>query len=204
MSAFAEPENLTLLKNKVKQYHDSGEYDKELAQVLANADTYIVNKAQKNLSSKHPQKLAIVLDIDETSLSNYNHMISRDFSGTREDFHRDVMQADAQVIQPTLKLYNHALKNKISVFFITGRRLSERNATKNNLHKAGYFHWKGLYLRPDNYDHQSMIPFKSRIRQLITDKGYKIIATIGDQNSDLEGGFALKKIKLPNPYYFLP
>jgi len=31
-----------------------------------------------------------------------------------------------------------------------------------------------------------------------------IIANIGDQDSDLDGGFAERHFKVPNPFYFIP
>jgi len=36
------------------------------------------------------------------------------------------------------------------------------------------------------------------------DQGYTIIVNIGDQMSDLDGGFAERTYKLPNPFYFIP
>jgi len=35
-------------------------------------------------------------------------------------------------------------------------------------------------------------------------QGYDILLTIGDQYSDLKGGYADKGFKLPNPMYYLP
>ncbi|HEX3434983.1 MAG TPA: HAD family acid phosphatase [Solirubrobacteraceae bacterium] len=34
--------------------------------------------------------------------------------------------------------------------------------------------------------------------------GYRIIVNVGDQQSDLDGGFAQRAFKLPNPFYFIP
>ena len=34
--------------------------------------------------------------------------------------------------------------------------------------------------------------------------GYDIVANFGDQFSDLNGGFADKTFKMPNPNYFMP
>jgi hypothetical protein len=34
--------------------------------------------------------------------------------------------------------------------------------------------------------------------------GYTIIANMGDQFSDLEGGFSERTYKLPNPFYYIP
>ena len=38
----------------------------------------------------------------------------------------------------------------------------------------------------------------------VAEQGYTIILSMGDQNSDLLGGYAEKTFKLPNPVYFLP
>jgi acid phosphatase len=201
---FAEPANLTLVKNEIKNYHDSGLYQKELAQVIHQAQQFIVHQAISNQKHKSPQKLAIVLDIDETSLSNYPYMIKRDFTGTKKQYHQDIMAANAPAIKATLALYKDAIHHGVKVFFVTGRHQSERQATEKNLRKAGYTQWAGLYLRPNHYPHKSIIPFKSHTRKLISEQGYTIVATIGDQYSDLKGGYAEKGFKLPNPYYYLP
>jgi predicted secreted acid phosphatase len=48
------------------------------------------------------------------------------------------------------------------------------------------------------------IQYKSGTRAYIESKGYDIVANFGDQFSDLEGGFANKTFKMPNPNYYLP
>ncbi|MFJ1268962.1 HAD family acid phosphatase [Legionella lytica] len=203
-TTYAEPPNLTWVKNELKQYHDSGRYENDLAQVVAKAQHFINQQARMNAKRQNPKKLAIILDIDETSLSNYKYMIKRDFTGTKAQFHQEVMAASSPAIKPTLSLYNNAIQHGVNVFFITGRRQPETHATIKNLHRAGYHKWAGLYLRPSGYEQKSIIPFKSRTRELITQQGYTIIATIGDQYSDIKGGYAEKGYKLPNPYYYLP
>ncbi len=201
---FADPPNLSLVKNELKNYYNSGCYQKELTQVIQKAQRYIDQQAEINLKGKPQKKLALVLDIDETSLSNYKSMIGRDFGGNRKEYHKDVMAADAPAIKPMLALYQDARKHGITIFFVTGRHESERKATEKNLQKAGYSGWSGLYLRPINYTSKSIIPFKSHTRKMITEKGYTIVASIGDQYSDLKGGYAQKVFKLPNPFYYLP
>jgi predicted secreted acid phosphatase len=201
---YAEPASLTQLKNEVQSYHDSGSYEKEIAAIVANAKQYINERAQKNSLSKHPKKLAIVLDIDETSISNYHHMVKRQFIATHEQLHRENLEASSPVLKPMLSLYHDALKHDVTVFFITGRKESERYATAKNLKAAGFHTWAGLYLKPENYNKPSVVPFKSGARKTIENKGYTIIANLGDQQSDLNGGYAEKSYKLPNPYYYLP
>jgi predicted secreted acid phosphatase len=48
------------------------------------------------------------------------------------------------------------------------------------------------------------IQYKSGTRAYIESQGYDVVADIGDQFSDLEGGFADKTFKMPNPNYYLP
>src|SRR6266480_1651606 len=48
------------------------------------------------------------------------------------------------------------------------------------------------------------IQYKSGTRAYIESQGYDIVADMGDQFSDLEGVFANKTFKMPNPNYYLP
>ena len=203
-NSFAEPPNLDLLRQQVIVYHDSGAYQRELSQVIGHADNYIVKKAESNAHSAHPLKLAVVLDIDETSLSNYDKMRARGFATDLKCIHRDILRAIDPAITPTLKLYQDAQKHKVAVFFITGRKESERQATYSNLQRVGYHDWSGIYFKPKHYHAHSAAVFKTNARAAITKQGYTIIASIGDQQSDLTGGYALKTFKLPNPYYYIP
>lgn len=200
----AEPSNLSLLTNEIKAYHDSGLYEQELAKTALLAQNYILQQAELNARDKKAKKLAIILDIDETSLSNYEKMVKRHFIANHNQLHQEMNAADAPAILPMLSLYNKVRKEGVAIFFVTGRAEIELAATKTNLLRAGYKDWSGLYLRPNNYKEASIIPFKSQMRKSITEKGYTIVASIGDQDSDIKGGYLQKGFKLPNPYYFLP
>jgi len=50
---------------------------------------------------------------------------------------------------------------------------------------------------------RSGAPLQDRHRSQIEADGYTIIANIGDQASDLQGGHAEKTFKLPNPFYIV-
>jgi predicted secreted acid phosphatase len=99
-------------------------------------------------------------------------------------------------------LFNVARANGVDVFFIGGRRAVDRKTTIVNLNLAGYEGWKRLILRPQDDDDVIEI-FKTAERRKIETEGYTIIANVGDQLSDLAGGFAECGIKVPNPFYFV-
>lgn len=203
-TVYAEPANLSLLKQEIETYHDSGLYEKELAKAISQAQDYIIKEAKLNARQGNKKKLAIVLDIDETSLSNYQNMVKRHFSADLLQIHKEILAANAPAIAPMLLLYDNAQKHGVDIFFVTGRKISELSATRTNLLRAGFTNWKGLFLRPDDYNKASIVPFKTKARETISKQGYTIIASIGDQYSDIQGGFAQKGFKLPNPYYYLP
>jgi hypothetical protein len=50
----------------------------------------------------------------------------------------------------------------------------------------------------------SEVEYKAPARQKLVEQGYRILLNVGDQNSDLAGGFAERTFKLPNPFYFAP
>ena len=51
---------------------------------------------------------------------------------------------------------------------------------------------------------RSAVELKAAERKKLVDRGYTIIVNMGDQMSDLDGGFAERTYKLPNPFYFVP
>jgi acid phosphatase len=199
-----EPENLYKAKQAAIYYHDSGEYDYDLGLVAQQAKAYLEERIVQNSNLKQKRRLAVIFDIDETSLSNYQHMVDLNFGMIPELVIEDIENADDPAITSILKLYNFAKQQGVAVFFITGRTAKLRAVTEKNLKSVGYNDWDGLFLRPNNYDEKSIIPFKSSTRKEIRDKGYDIVVNIGDQYSDLAGGHAEMAFKLPNPYYYIP
>jgi hypothetical protein len=91
----------------------------------------------------------------------------------------------------------------VAVFFITGRPPELRDATERNLRQEGY-RPAGVILLPEGKTFESAADFKAPERRKLAEQGYTIIVNMGDQESDLRGGYAEKTFKLPNPVYFLP
>jgi predicted secreted acid phosphatase len=111
--------------------------------------------------------------------------------------------AQAEPIKPVLALARLARERGVAVFFLTGRPERLREPTERNLRSAGY-EWTGVLLKPDALTTRSAVEFKAPERKKLVDQGYTIIVNVGDQMSDLEGGFAERTYKLPNPFYFVP
>lgn len=189
-------------------YHAGG-YQEGLKAVDALAETWLTLRA--------PQvaKPALVLDIDETALSNWQIL-------ARDDLGRPIaggcdLALDAPCgwaawdmlgrdppIAPTLALFRRARGLGIAIFFITGRPDRQREATARNLAAAGYDGYAKLFMVPPGARFASAADFKAPIRAAIERDGFTIIANVGDQPSDLEGGHAERKFLLPDPFYRVP
>ena len=176
--------------DEIVAYHDSGEWRTDTARQVRRARKVL----SRHLDDRRP---AIVLDIDDTSLSNYACL-------KRVDFDRGAADCtDLPAIPQTLRLYRYARRHDVKVFFITGRREHAREDTVANLKAKGYKGWKGLRMRPDDQPLSRKDGWKARMRRNIERRGYRIVVNLGDQRSDLDGGHALRRVKLPNPMYVI-
>lgn len=191
-----EPRNLDNIKDELIKYHDSGEYMHDIDRVMKHALSYVQLRLDQQTNQN--KKMAVVLDIDETSLSNYPAMVKTSFGNpfAKDDGHEPV-------ILPTLQLYQFAKSHHIAVIFLTGRQESQRKLTESNLREAGYKDWDALILRNKQFSHLPAAVYKTAIRKQLEQEGYDIILNIGDQKSDLAGGYADKTFKLANPYYYI-
>ncbi|MBU0456169.1 MAG: HAD family acid phosphatase [Pseudomonadota bacterium] len=199
---FAQPpENLTTAKQAVTQYCESGEYNRDIQKTIKPAKRYLQSRI---LSNKTHKKLALVFDIDETSVSHYQDIKKNDYGQTyRYVFHTVLPDTHGEPITPVRSLYNFGKDHHVAVFLVTGRKEKLRYNTVKLLHNCGYTHWTKLIMEPNDYKNPSAIPFKSAMRQKLIQQGYDIVLNVGDQKSDLKGGFADRKVLIPNPFYLV-
>jgi predicted secreted acid phosphatase len=179
---------------EIIEYHDSGAWATDTSRVIRRARRQV----RRHSDDDRP---AIVLDIDDTSLSNYHCLKAVDFDRAGA---RCGEEGDLPAISQTRRLYRYARRRGVTVFFITGRRARLRSVTVRNLRAAGYTGRLRVRLRPNRQRAADRDGWKARTRRSIQRRGYTIVANVGDQHSDLDGGQALRRFKLPNPMYVIP
>ncbi len=194
-------------RRQVEEYIRSGRYERDAAKVVDSARAWLDKRV------KTAVKPAIVLDIDETALSNWPairiNSWTRIVNGPCDLEHGPCgirawqAMGQSKAIAPTLAFARHARQLGVAVFFITGRPARLLEATERNLKEEGY-DWTEVILEPDNEKFASVADFKGPQRRKIEEQGYTIILNLGDQESDLEGGYAERTFKLPNPVYYIP
>jgi predicted secreted acid phosphatase len=208
-AASMQPANVGDAKIAATVYRASGAYERDLAAVASAADAWLARRAPQ------VNRPALVLDIDDTALSNWEVIEADDF-GRVVDGPCDALPAGPcgwaawdmlgrdPAIGPTLSTFRRARALNVAVFFITGRPETQLAATEANLRAVGYDGYAAVHMVPEGAHYASAADFKAPQRAAIESAGYTIIANIGDQPSDLAGGYAEKIFLLPNPFYRIP
>jgi predicted secreted acid phosphatase len=159
-------------------------------------------KATKLLDAqlaKHPKKPTVVLDIDETTMSNWNCLDAADFD--LSGLATCVVQSTSVAFPGAKAFIRHARAKKVAIAFITGAPQAACALRQKNLIAQGIKKPFTLTCRPASDTSDSIVPYKSGARKALVKNGATIVLNVGDQQSDLSGGAARKSYKLPNPIY---
>ncbi|KUN78799.1 HAD family acid phosphatase [Streptomyces griseoruber] len=135
---------------------------------------------QRIAAARTGEKQAIVFDIDNTTLET--------------DFGFSYPQP---ANKPVLDVAKYAQDHGVSLFFVTARPGIIYSFTDYNLKYVGY-KVSGLYARGLLDLFKDVAAYKTAQRVDIENKGYTIIANIGNSATDLSGGHAEKTYKLPD------
>jgi predicted secreted acid phosphatase len=194
-----EPVNLSQRKEEIRAYITSGSYEQDVAAVAKRASSWIEQRAAKRGAG---ERLAVVLDLDETLLSNWPHISAQDFGYVPAIWAAWVEKGEAPAIEPVREVYRTARRLGVEVVFLTGRGEQDRPGTEKNLRAIGCADYAILLCKPDEGKETTAV-FKRAARMRLTAEGRVVVANIGDQESDLAGGYAEKTFKLPNPLYLI-
>ena len=180
-------------------------YSHDQYRSAALAQTCMDGELDRLAQSDPGARPALVLDVDETSISNYWYMLTQPNLSAHSMNPGQELGQDP-VIKPTLELFNHAKSRGVSVFFISHRPQDQQKVTRSNLKLAGYRGYRKLYLSPPNAPTHAG-EFKTQTRKAIQAEGYTLVANVGDQFSDLNTADGKPdspcSTKYPNPYYFI-
>lgn len=171
--ALGAPANAATSTAKV----DYATWQKDCQTVMDQALPYI---QQRVAAAASGEKQAIVFDIDNTTLET--------------DFGFSYPQL---ANRPVLNVAKYAQEHGVSLFFVTARPGIISVPTEYNLEYDGY-EVSGLYVRGFFDLFKDVAAYKTAQRVDIENKGYDIIANIGNSATDLSGGHADKTFKLPD------
>lgn len=186
--------NLRTSKDIVKNYYESGKFDEEMRDVIKDAKEKF-DKAEMKKNS------VVIFDVDETALNNYGLAKQMDFGYVYDLNKKWNEELKAPAIKETQDLYFYLLNKGFKTIFLTGRNSNEYDVTYKNLIQEGYSGFDTLITQSKEDQKLKAQEFKSKVRTELTNQGYEIIGTVGDQWTDLNGPYSGIQIKLPNYLY---
>lgn len=230
----ADIPNIDSVKSTIRTYYNAPSSGPDAGKANRSSSPYIteMNQIEQDILSQVPvtppiPNAAIVFDADDTTLWTYDMedgAMKFNFDPTLQNTW--VTQGLFPAVPGMVEVANTLASRGYHIYGITGRSASQEDATLANLSDVGYtpftadnFFTKfdSTHPKPDYLDcHTSVDPaddpakcttveYKAGTRDYIQQHfGDTIVLNIGDQFSDLQGGFALNSLKLPNPTYYLP
>tara|TARA_B100001094_G_C18165084_1_gene791548 strand:- start:1373 stop:1918 length:546 start_codon:yes stop_codon:yes gene_type:complete len=152
---------------------------------------YAKQVVKHELKKHKDQRNCAVFDIDETVIQSTCMICKEDLK-------------DPKIIKPMYNLVHLLFKNGVDIYFVTARSDTPgaRKYTVNQLKEFNLDVYKKLYMKGMKQPEDKDIGIiKKEARQDITENGYNIILSVGDQETDMEGGFFKESIKMPNSVY---
>ncbi len=231
--------NIDVLRIQIENYYgdpgktgvfgDNSYYAKEASSVAAAGSRWLAAYIH-SFGAKHhhwnSKKPAIVLDVDDTTLTTWNYEIASNWAYNPDTNGAFVLGQKFPATPGMVAMVKKAAAEGYAIFFITGRPSTQADATVGNLGNdgvgvdAGYpVDPANLFTKPDVAAYPgylktacagdpggkcTTIHYKAATRAYIESMGYDIVANFGDQYSDLTGGYADRTFKMPNPNYYLP
>lgn len=189
-----------LSTQQLVDYHRD-QYQEDLKEAIQPAYQYLALHPYRWVLFRKPP--AVVFDIDETLLSNWPELKQSHFHYQAQAWDTWVNEAKDQGIKASIKLYHELQDRGYVLILLTGRKVGQREATIDNLHRAGITGWQQLIMRQPEQESVGACRYKAMERTKIYHY-YRIVMNVGDQKSDFCGRHNGVVIKLPNPFYTIP
>ena len=139
-------------------------------------------------------KPLFIFDIDETLLTAKN--LKGRIKTPNDIFKLQYYPIFAGIPQ-MIELHNWIHQKGVDTILVTGRKISTQKSTIENLKKVGVDNYSKIYFKEGKGSSED---YKIRVRRNLVEDGYEIIANIGDQITDLTGGYAEHVFLLPSIY----
>ncbi len=138
-----KPVNLSVARESVKEYYETGKFDEELDNVIREA---------KNKFSKveFTENSVVIFDVDETALNNYEISKKMGYGYVYEMVYDWTQNAKVPAFPQVKELYDYLLSKGSKIIFLTARGYDEYDATYNNLITQGYTEFDTLITKSKN------------------------------------------------------
>ena len=198
--------------DEIIAFRQSGGYQADIRGVDARARSFVDSwidahcGPHANAARVRGCRAMLVSDIDDTLISWYAHYASPAIDFQYVPTAESIAKAGCTppAIHQTVALLHYAQSRGVTIALMSGRTTAERTATIRCLDLIDVTGYRYLILRTPSEAHIPALDYKSNRRRLLERAGWRIMLSIGDQPSDLLGGYTDSGFLLPNPMYLIP
>lgn len=150
-------------------------------------------------------KAMVVFDVDETLLNSYSYSIAQDppFTFNPTTWTAYVDECGYAPITQTRDIFRRVKGLGVSIALVSAGSRDTKAAMVECLNSQGIKGWDRYILRSDKTSHLSAGEYKARAREGLRRDGFTIVASIGDQVSDMSYGRLKQGFLMPNTMYYL-
>ena len=194
---------------EVEGYYTSKAIKRDRQDVATAAWRWIRDWTSANCGSTKAEiracKATVVFDVDETLLNSYTYSIAQNpqFTYNNTTWNAYVAACGYQGIPQTRKLYNKVISLGLHVSLISAASRTNKTPMTACLHTHGIAAWDHYFMRGEQGASLTDGQWKAQQRKHLQEKGLVIVASIGDQVSDMSYGHLLHGFLLPNTMYFI-
>ena len=150
-------------------------------------------------------KAMVVFDVDETLLNSYSYSVAQDpqFTFNPTTWTAYVDACDYSGIPQTRELFDRLKGLGVTIALVSAGSSDTRAAMVSCLNAKGITGWDRYIMRGDKGADLSDGEYKALAREGLKRDGFTIVASIGDQVSDMSYGHLKRGFLLPNTMYYI-
>lgn len=186
-TVFVYPSEYDYMLMSVLWYQASAEMRALCYQAFNTAKNSLDIAVEKNKGLK---KLAVITDVDETMVDNSQYEASNILENFGYPFRWGewIDKADAKAIPGAVDFMKYAVSKGVDVFYVTNRKIAEKDATIKNLKKLGF-----PMADEEHCLFRETTSSKNERRAKVAST-HEIIMLIGDNMNDFSGVFENKSV----------
>ena len=154
---------------QARELPDKDQWLADTRAAMVGSRAYVGNRVERGGG-----RLAVNLDIDNTSLATY--------------------YARGTAVPVVLRFARYARSKGVALLFNTGRERGQLAGVARSLRRAGYDVREICGRKPG----ERLVAGKQRCRRHFVSEGYTLIANIGNRDTDFVGGSYERAYRLPN------
>lgn len=188
----------------IEDYYTTGQARRDQSAVVRRARSWITEWVADNCGGAPASCAAtVVFDVDDTLLSGYPYYEGTGFTWNSGSWDAYVQSCQSPAIEPSRELFRSLKRKGFVVILLTGRSEAERSSTADCLRQRGISGWDRLIMQSPAQESLSSAMYKAQERAQLERSGLRIVASIGDQVSDMSRGHLKAGFLMPNLMYFI-